>query len=78
VTWWQALKAQWKANGTKIIGYVTAAVGILAYVDTETINLIGSLFGPTDGPRVVRGLMIFSGLATAYRGHYNSRHHDDP
>jgi hypothetical protein len=69
----RTLKLQWLANGTKIIGYATAALGILAYLDTETINLIGTLFGPVNGPRVIRGMMIFSGVMTAARGHFNTR-----
>jgi uncharacterized membrane protein YuzA (DUF378 family) len=63
----------WKSHGTKIIGFATSAIGALALLDHETLDLIGQVFGTKGGPRVTRGILIISGLATAYRGYKNSQ-----
>lgn len=66
------LKTLWHTSGTKLIGFTTAGAGALALLDHETIDLIGTAFGPKGGPRVTRGLLILAGLGTAYRGFKNS------
>jgi uncharacterized membrane protein YuzA (DUF378 family) len=63
----------WKNHGTKIIGFATSLIGALALIDHETLDLIGQVFGPKGGPIVTRGILIISGLATAYRGYENSQ-----
>jgi len=60
-------------HATKVIGFCTAAIGALALLDHETLDLIGQVFGPKGGPIVTRGILIISGLATAYRGYENSQ-----
>ena len=67
------LQTWWKGHGTKIIGFGTAAVGALAYIDQQTIHLIETFAGPTHGPHIAQGIMITSGLMTAYRGFTNSK-----
>jgi hypothetical protein len=66
------LKNLWKSHGTKVTGFATAALGALTYVDHETLNLIQGTFGPKYGPHVTHGILVASGLLTAYRGFSNS------
>lgn len=68
----------WKNHGTKLIGFATSAIGALALLDHETLNLIGQAFGDKGGPRVTRGILIIAGLATAYRGYQNSQPKEPP
>jgi hypothetical protein len=63
----------WHAYKTRITGWVSAGLGVLAYIDHETINSIGSLLGPVWGPRAVRLALIAAGLTTAFIGHQNAR-----
>jgi len=71
ITVW--VKNLWLHHGTKVIGFGTSIAGALALLDHETVDLIGSVFGPAGGPRVTRGLLIVAGLGTAYRGFRNSQ-----
>jgi hypothetical protein len=68
----------WSQHGTKLIGFTTSVIGALAVLDHETLDLIGQAFGPKGGPRITRGILIVSGLATAYRGYRNSQPKDPP
>lgn len=68
----------WKVHGTKVIGFGTTLVGALALLDHETLDVISTALGPTNGPRLTRGLLVLSGLATAYRGFQNSRPKETP
>lgn len=61
----------WKKHGTKVIGYVSAVAGIVEFIDMKTVNLIETSF-PKYGPYVSHGILIASGVMTAYRGHKNS------
>lgn len=63
----------WKLNGTKLLGFGGMILGFLSLIDLETVNVIGSTFGPVWGPRVTHGFAIFGGLMTAYRGFKNSQ-----
>jgi hypothetical protein len=72
------IKQAWHTSGTKLIGFVTSGFGALALLDHETLDLIGQVFGPKGGPRLTRGILIVSGLATAYRGYRNSQPKDPP
>lgn len=66
------LKKWWTEHGTKILGYATAAVGILEYLDEQTIKAIEFVAGPKAGPIISHGLVAISGLLTAKRGFTNS------
>lgn len=68
----QSLHDLWVNHGTKIIGFVTSAIGALALLDHETLDLIGQILGPNNGPIFTRVILLISGLATAYRGYRNS------
>jgi hypothetical protein len=70
MTW---LRAQWAANGTKILGVGGVILSSLSLLDHETLQLIESTFGPVYGPRVTHGLAILGGIMTAYRGFKNSQ-----
>jgi hypothetical protein len=63
----------WSQHGTKLIGFTTSVIGALALLDHETLDLLGQTLGPVQGPRVIRVILIVSGLATAYRGYRNSK-----
>ena len=67
------LKQIWCDHGTKILGFFEAAVGLIEFVDQNTINLVGGFFGPRWGPFVARGIQIGSGILVARRGYRNSR-----
>lgn len=45
----------------------------LSLLDHETINLIGTIFGPLWGPRVTHSLAILGGVMTVRRGMKNSQ-----
>ena len=68
----------WHKHGTKVIGYGSAVVGAITWLDHETVNEIGAFLGPTHGPSVVHGILVASGLVTAYRGHVNTRQATTP
>jgi len=63
----------WRKHGTKIIGFVTAAIATLEFLDQATINVIVTTLGPKWGPVVSHVLLITAGLLTARRGFHNSR-----
>lgn len=67
------LQCYWNKHGTKIIGFGTAVIGMVTYIDQETVKLIESTLGPKHGPIVSHGIMVTAGLMTAYRGFTNSR-----
>lgn len=73
MNWCTWCKQIWEAHGTKLLGGFQALVGLMEYVDQNTINLIGSAFGPTYGPVVSRGIQITCGLLVARRGFSNSQ-----
>ena len=62
----------WAKHGTKILGFGSAAVGGLAYIDHETVQLIETTLGPTWGPRFSHAILITAGLMVARRGFRNS------
>jgi len=68
------VKSWWVAHGTKILGFWTALVGAVAYIDEKTVNLIQTTLGDV----WAHGILIFSGLATAYRGFKNSANANGP
>lgn len=70
-------RAVWVSHGTRILGSLMTAFGLLAFIDRATIDSIGALFGPKYEPFVVRGLVVIAGLAVARRGFYNSRRSDN-
>lgn len=70
MTW---LKALWLQHGTKILGIGEALVGLVEFIDQNTVNLVGGFFGPHWGPIVARGIQIGSGLLVARRGYTNSK-----
>lgn len=63
----------WHKHGTKIIGFGTAVVGFLEYVDHATVQLIETSLGPKWGAFVSHLILVAAGLATAYRGFKNSQ-----
>jgi len=62
----------WASHGTKIIGFITAGIATLEFVDQATINVIVTTLGPKWGPVVSHAILIISGLMTARRGFHNS------
>ncbi len=62
----------WLAHGTKVIGFTTAAIASLEFVDQATVNLIQTSLGPKWGPVVSHVILITAGLLTARRGFQNS------
>lgn len=62
----------WKTHGTKILGFGSAIVGAIEYIDHQTVQLIESTFGPKHGPVISHIIMVVAGLLTAYRGFSNS------
>lgn len=62
----------WRDHGTKIIGYVTAGIGVLATLDATTIGLVSKFLGPYWGGKFALGCLILAGLVTARRGHTNT------
>jgi hypothetical protein len=65
-------KKWWTDHGTKIIGFATAAIGVLEYVDDQTIKAVEFVAGPHYGPIVSHGLVAASGLLAARRGFLNT------
>lgn len=53
-------------NGTKIIGYTQITLGVLA--------TSADIFGP----KTMKGIILASGLITAYRGHMNPKIQQGP
>ena len=72
-----SIASVWKNHGTKVIGFGSAALGALAYIDHSTIQVVETTLGPKYGPITSHGLLIGAGLATAYRGFKNSQRPDD-
>lgn len=70
---WEQLKAIWGQHGTKLLGAGGMVLSTLSLLDHETINLIGTTFGPAWGPRVTHGLAILGGVMTVRRGMANSQ-----
>jgi hypothetical protein len=59
------ITAFFRANGTKIIGYITVAAGFLAVADPALVDeLLGGKWQ--------RWALLISGLLTALRGHTNT------
>lgn len=67
------LKQWWASHGTKILGFGTALIGMLAFIDQGTLQLIDSAFGPVWGKKISLLVMMVSGLSTAWRGFTNSK-----
>jgi hypothetical protein len=51
----------------KTMGFVQIAVGVLSYVDSQTIHLGAQILGPKWGPIVESTIQVGAGLVTAYR-----------
>lgn len=68
----KTLKLWWKDHGTKILGYGTAALATIEFVDHVTLQLIERTLGPKLGPPVSLFIQIVGGLLTARRGYANS------
>lgn len=62
----------WLNAGTKLIGYATMVVGLLASLDLATINSVQGLLGPRYGPYFGPACMICAGLVVRARGSKNS------
>lgn len=63
----------WTNHGTKIIGFGTAAIGALEYVDEQTIKAVEFIAGPHWGPVLSHGLVAVAGFLAAKRGFTNSQ-----
>lgn len=59
------IRAYISKNGTKVIGYAQITLGVLA--------TSSDLFGP----RLMKGIILSSGLLTAWRGHFNTRNQQE-
>ena len=68
----------WKNHGTKVIGFGTAILGSISFLDATTAHLIEQALGPHWGHIVSSALLIIGGLGTAYRGFSNTRQCDEP
>jgi hypothetical protein len=68
-----ALRRFWNHHVQFALGVFTAMAGLLEYVDSQTINLVGSFFGPKYGPMVSKVLQCSAGLLIAYRARQVSR-----
>lgn len=62
----------WAEHGTKILGFGSAAIGMLEYVDEQTIKAVEFVAGPKAGPVISHGLVALSGLLVARRGFINT------
>jgi hypothetical protein len=62
----------WTKHGTKIIGFASAAIATIEFIDQATINLIVTTLGPKWGPVASHCILIIAGLMTARRGFHNS------
>lgn len=62
----------WHDHGTKILGFGSAAIGVLEYVDEQTIKAVEFVAGAHYGPLISHGLVAASGLLTARRGFLNT------
>lgn len=67
-----SMKDYWHNHGTKIIGFASTAVGILTLIDSATWQGIERALGPQLGEHVANGVLILSGVMTAYRGFRNT------
>jgi hypothetical protein len=56
----------WNSHIQFTLGAFEAGAGMLEYVDANTINLIGSFFGPKYGPIVSKAVQCGAGLAIAF------------
>jgi hypothetical protein len=68
------LQKWWTLHGTKILGYGSAAIATVEYIDQKTVQLVETTFGPKYGPMLSHGILLISGLLTAKRGFVNSTH----
>jgi hypothetical protein len=68
----QKLKDMWHNDGTKMIGYASTALGAVSMIDATTVHIIENFVGPHWGHRVSAGLLVLSGIGTAYRGYKNT------
>lgn len=66
----------WTLHGTKIIGFGTALLGALEFIDHETLQLIDTSLGPKWGPLTSHAIQILAGVLTAKRGFTNSQNKD--
>jgi len=65
----QLFKDVWHKHGTKLLGFGTTALGVITYVDKETVNMLQDVIGVHG----VHYVLVASGLATAWRGFTNSK-----
>ncbi len=49
------------------MGFVEMGAGLIEYIDMNTVNVIGSFFGPKWGPIFSKSIQIGAGLMTAGR-----------
>lgn len=68
----ETMKKWWADHGTKILGFASAAVGVLEYVDDQTIKAVEFVGGTHYGPILSHGLVAVSGLLVARRGFLNT------
>lgn len=66
------IHAWWLDHGTKILGFATAAIGMLEYIDSQTIQAVEFVFGPKYGTIISHGLVAVSGFLVAKRGWANT------
>jgi hypothetical protein len=71
------MKEYWHKHGTKLIGFVSSAIGVVELIDSTTWQVIERLLGPQLGKVVSNGVLILSGVMTAYRGFRNSAQRAD-
>lgn len=64
------IRRWWRNHGTKITGYTTSAVGVIAVSDPK---LVTDVFGQTWGERIFRWCLLAAGIITAIRGHQNTK-----
>lgn len=66
------LRKWWIEHGTKILGFFTAAIAILEYIDAQTIQAVEFVLGHKYGPIASHGLIALSGILAAKRGWANT------
>jgi hypothetical protein len=66
------LKRHWQEGGTKLLGYLGIAFGALSILDTATVDVIATTFGPKWGPIFKSTCIIAGAVAVAMRGHRNT------
>lgn len=62
----------WQRAGTKLIGYATMAVGVLAALDESSIQVVQGILGPKYGKYFPYACMICAGLVVRVRGSKNT------